>query len=416
MKLSILTVTAAAAVANATFPTDIVYHWVDQSAAFINGSVIGGLQSPPSGWYQAIVQAAVYKAAVDSKKESLEFQQLAISHAAHNAILWVFHGTRLYNPVNAALRAVIPQIGLDPSSKKGKEAVKIGQNAAGGVAYARADDNLVNFVDFSYGPKNPGVYQQTPGGNPLPDTPQARYVRTFADIGDITRWRAPPPPKTNSAEYEKQILYVKEQGSLNSTVRSAHDTESAYFWRESSVTGWNRFAGAIVGSKLDKKPLESAKLYAQLNYAIANAGFASFDTKYHYQGWRPITAVQYPGVWIASGKDISDPDWIPLLRPTPSHPDYVSTHATFGAAAAHVLRAWNKGDKIDATWSSSVSLDNKGVITRRYTNISLASEENALSRIWGGIHFGFAGTEGIKQGEAVAKATLDKFDKNWEKF
>ncbi|KAK3989980.1 phosphatidic acid phosphatase type 2/haloperoxidase [Cladorrhinum sp. PSN332] len=389
---------------------------VDQSAAFVNGSVIGGLQSPPSGWYQAIVQAAVYKAAVDSKGESLEFQQLAISHAAHNAILWVFHGTRLYNPVNAALRAVIPRIGLDPNSNKGKEAARVGQGAAGRVAYARADDKLVNFVDFSYGPKNPGVYQQAPGGNPIPDTPGARYVRPFADLGDISRWRAPPPPKTDSPQYEKDILYVKEQGSINSTVRTAHDTESAYFWRESSVTGWNRFAGAIVGSKLDKKPLESAKLYAQLNYAIANAGFASFDTKYQYQGWRPVTAVHFPGVWVASRKDISDPNWVPLLRPTPNHPDYVSTHATFGGAAAHVLRAWNRGDTISATWSSNVTLDNQGVITRTYTNISFASEENAWSRIWGGIHFGFAGTEGIKQGEAVAKATLEKFDRNWEKY
>ena len=209
---------------------------MDQSASFVNGTIIGGLQSPPSARYQAIVQAAIYQAAVKSKHESLEFQQLAVSHAAHNAILWVFQGTRLYNAVDASLRAVIPAIGLDPNSDKGKEAARAGQNAAAIVAHARAEDKLTNFVDYVYGPKEPGVYQQTPGSNPLPDTPQARFVRPFAELGDISRFRAPPPPALNSKEYEEDVLYVKEYGSVNSTVRKPYDTETAYFWRESSVT------------------------------------------------------------------------------------------------------------------------------------------------------------------------------------
>ncbi|GAB1310624.1 Acid phosphatase/Vanadium-dependent haloperoxidase [Madurella fahalii] len=416
MRLSLLTVATAVALVNAAYPGDIVYHWVDQSASFINGTIIGGLPSPPSAWYQAIVQAAVYQAAVNSRGESLEFQQLAISHAAHNSILWVFHGTRLYNPVNAALRAVIPRIGLDLNSAKGREAARTGQNAAASVAHARSADRITNFVDFTYGPRNPGVYQQTPGSNPLPDVPQARFITPFAALGDIARFRAPPPPEIDSEEYEAQVLYVKEYGSLDSTSRTPYDTDTAYFWRESSVTGWNRFAGAIVGNKLATKPLESAKLYAQLNYALANAAFAAWDTKYAYQVWRPVTAIQHPTRWVHSGRDISDASWTPLLRPTPSHPDYVSTHSTFGGAAAAVLRAWNGGDAISATWSSNVTVDNRGVITRTYTNLREAAEENSRSRVFGGIHFTFAGVEGIALGEAVANETLRKFDDNWDKF
>ncbi|KAK3393276.1 phosphatidic acid phosphatase type 2/haloperoxidase [Podospora didyma] len=423
MRLSILTAVAAVAVgADAAYSGDIVQYWVEQSALLVNGTIIGGLQSPPSAWYQAVVQGAVYKAAVKSKRESLAFQQLAVSHAAHNAILWVFHGTRNYNAVNAALRAVIPQIGLDPKSSDGKEAVKIGQEAAGKVAQARADDKITNFVDYTFGPKTPGVYQQTPGGNPLPDVPQARFVTPFAGLGDIARFRAPPPPKTNTTEYEAAVRYVKQYGALNSTVRSAYDTDTAYFWRESSITGWNRFAHSAIGLSLATKVTESAKFYAQLNYALANAGFASWDVKYAYDGWRPVTAIQYPGVWVASGADISDPAWVPLLRPTPSHQDYVSTHSTFGGAAAEVLRWYNKGDTVKATLSSNVTLDGRGVITRTYTNITVASLENAASRVFGvgfvclQIHFSFAGSEGIAVGEAVAKATLKKFDDHWDEF
>lgn len=209
---------------------------MDQSATFLNGTIVGGLQSPPAAWYQAIVQAAVYQAAVQSQHQSLEFQQLAVSHAAHNAALWVFHGTRIYNAVDASLRAIIPLIGLDPSSAQGKAAVAVGQGAAAKVAKARADDKIANFVDFHYGPNDPTVYQATPGGNPYPDTPQARYVTPFAGLGDISRFKPPPPLSISSKDYEAELLYVKAQGALNSTVRTPYDTDTAYFWREVSVT------------------------------------------------------------------------------------------------------------------------------------------------------------------------------------
>lgn len=141
-------------------------------------------------------------------------------------------------------------------------------------------------------------------------------------------------------------------------------------------------------------------------------------------------------MWLESGRDISDPDWVPLLRPTPSHPDYTSTHATFGGAGATVLKFFNKGDKINAAFSSNVTLDAQGVITRRYRSIDQASYENARSRIYGGVSpipssfwhvnqlisvydmrmYTYAGTEGIKLGEAVAEETLRLFDDHWDKF
>jgi len=98
-----------------------------------------------------------------------------------------------------------------------------------------------------------------------------------------------------------------------------------------------------------------------------------------------VTAIQTPVIWLASGRNVSDPSWTPLIRPTPGHPDYVSTHSTFGGAAAAVLRAYARGDTINATLSSNVTLDNRGVITRTYTNLTVASLENAASRVFGGV-------------------------------
>ncbi|KAK3362457.1 phosphatidic acid phosphatase type 2/haloperoxidase [Lasiosphaeria hispida] len=416
MRRSTLGVIAAAAVVNAAYPGDIVQYWVEQSSILVNGSVIGGLQSPPSAWYTAIVQASVYEAALSSKRETLEFQQLAVSHAAHNAIVYVFHGTRNYGATDAALRSVVPAIGLDPNSTDGREAVKRGRKAASKVVSARADDGINNFVDYVFSPKYPLAYQATPGSAAIPDTPQARFVKPFAALGDLTRFRAPPPPNVTAKEYETHLVYVKAQGGLNSTVRTAYDTDTAYFWRESSISGWNRLAHAVVGNSLATKVVESAKFYAQLNLALANAGFASWDTKYAYNTWRPVTAIQRTDVFLPSGLNVSDPSWVPLLRPTPSHPDYVSTHSTFGGAAAAVIRVWNGGDKINATLSSNVTLDARGVITRRYFSLKEAAVENSRSRVFGGIHFTYAGATGEDVGEAVALETLKKFDDHWNEF
>lgn len=91
-------------------------------------------------------------------------------------------------------------------------------------------------MDYVYGNKTPGVYQTTPGGNAFPDTPQAPFVRPWAGIGDITAFRGPPPLPISDPKYEADVLELKEIGAQNSTKRTAYQTDTAYFWRESSVT------------------------------------------------------------------------------------------------------------------------------------------------------------------------------------
>ena len=138
--------------------------------------------------------------------------------------------------------------------------------------------------------------------------------------------------------------------------------------------------------------------------------------RYFYNSWRPVTAIQKPGIWLPSGLDVSNSSWTPLLAPTPNHQDYLSTHATFGGAGAAVIAAFNGGDKVDVLLSSNVTVDNIGVITRRITNLTAAAVENGDSRIFGGIHFQFASDIGNAIGKKVALATLDVFDEKWDDF
>jgi len=112
-------------------------------------------------------------AAVNSQHVDLTFQQLAVSHAAHDALIWIFHGTLLYISIDKALITVLGPIGINSTTPEWDDATQIGRNATAQVVTIRLSDGMNNFVQYTYGPAIPGVYQQTPGGGQLPDTPQA---------------------------------------------------------------------------------------------------------------------------------------------------------------------------------------------------------------------------------------------------
>lgn len=158
-----------------------------------------------------------------------------MSHAAHDSLAWTFHGVRLSATIDAALKRLLPEIGIDQGSKDWDKAAKIGQKAAEKATRARAGDKIDNFVDYTHGPAEPGRYQPTPGGRPLPDTPQAQFIRPFGGVRDLTKFRAPEPPKATGPGYEEYVVELKDLGGKESTERTDDETHIAYFWLESSV-------------------------------------------------------------------------------------------------------------------------------------------------------------------------------------
>jgi hypothetical protein len=181
----------------------------------------------------------MYKAAVNTESQSLEFQQIAVSHAAHNALTWIFHGTRLYPLIDGAMKTVQTQI-LATRSTSGsafdqKEAVTIGRRAALEVTSSCTDNGINDFVDYQYGPPDPGVYQVTTSNYTFPpDDPQIPFVKLFGIRKPATAYLAPPPPSVENASYEGYLTYVKAIGAVDSTNRTQDQTEIALFWRESA--------------------------------------------------------------------------------------------------------------------------------------------------------------------------------------
>ena len=160
---------------------------------------------------------------------------------------------------------------------------------------------------------------------------------------------------------------------------------------------------------------------------MADAGIAIWESKYHYQFWRPITGIREAdegtgpsGAGDGNPDTIGDPTFSPLGAPasnltgpnfTPPFPAYPSGHAGFGGALFQILREFYGTDRIAFTFVSDEyngeTRANDGTVRpllpRSFRSLSQAEEENGQSRIYLGIHWSFDKTEGIAQGRRVAR-------------
>jgi membrane-associated phospholipid phosphatase len=199
-----------------------------------------------------------------------------------------------------------------------------------------------------------------------------------------------------SRQYAAEVNQVRALGRLDSTVRTSEQTEIALFWGygpgSSTPPGhWNQIVQTIA-RRQGNSLAQNARLFALLNLAMADAAIVSWDCKYVYQLWRPITAVQLADM-DGNPRTAGDSSWLPLLA-TPPFPEYTSGHSTFSGAAAMVLAVFYARDRVPF---EAVSDDLPGV-TRSYDGFWEAALESGMSRIYGGIHFMSGNVQGLLGG------------------
>jgi membrane-associated phospholipid phosphatase len=195
------------------------------------------------------------------------------------------------------------------------------------------------------------------------------------------------------------VNFTKAYGSLTNSARSPEQTEIAQFWGygpgSSTPPGhWNQIAIAVAQSR-HLGIEQSARLFALVNVALADAAIVCWRCKYTEGYWRPITAIQLAD---QDGNPATDPDptWAPLL-PTPPFPEYTSGHSTFSGAAATALAGFFGTDRIAFT----VGSDDLPGVFRRYRSFSEAAFESGISRLYGGIHFWSGNVQGLACGADI---------------
>ncbi len=286
--------------------------------------------------------------------------------------------------------------------------VQVGQEVAQGILALRANDGSSATVPYVPGTA-PGQWQPTPPGYQVAWGPEWGQVTTFAVTKPIAAFQPAPPPALDSPAYAAALNQVESIGSLNSTTRTADQTQVGIFWSyDTPAYGtppvlYEQIARTI--SLQEHNSLtQNARLFGLVNLSMGDAGISAWDSKYTYNRWRPITAIRAADT--GNPALVSDPTWTPLGSPgnpgqpsfTPPFPSYVSGHATFGTALFTVLKDFYGTDKIHFTLTSDVLPG----VTRSYDSLSQASLENSLSRIYLGVHFWFDQTAGMKMGAEIA--------------
>ena len=298
----------------------------------------------------------------------------------------------------AALAAI-----ADGSAKT--DGIAVGQAAAAEILALRANDGSNEPVVHPAYPQgtNPGEWRFTPG-TAIAFGPRWGEVTPFA-LRDGSRFRAGRPYPLTTKKYADDLNEVKRLGGVVSA-RTADQTQIADFWVESSPLRWNRIARTVApGAGFDV--WENARLFALLNVALADGYIGSFESKYHYNFWRPVTAIQLADT-DGNPRTTADPAWLPL-RTTPPIPDHDSAHATEGGAAAEVLKIVFGTDAVAfsvCSFSLPVAAERCGgadEVLRSYTSFSQASEENGVSRILVGFHFRRAVEDGTTHGRRIGK-------------
>ncbi|MGB5630959.1 MAG: vanadium-dependent haloperoxidase [Woeseiaceae bacterium] len=294
---------------------------------------------------------------------------------------------------------------------------QLGNAAARAILANRTGDGWDAEAEYRWHPMAPGVYAefQEHSGTPQGFIFGAGWAkaRGFA-LERPDQFRAPPPPEISSDSYTQAFNEVRQIGRFQSMSRTPDQTHIALWWKDFAENSHNRLARDLV--EKEDLPLQAAvRLLALLNMAIFDGYVSSFDNKFHYNHWRPYTAIR----WAENDGNpntLPEETWTNTHRHTYAFPSYPSAHGTACAAA---MTAFDDVFGEDYAFTMRIPMVDvagpfSGKIemhppTRSFGNFSEAAMQCGLSRIYLGIHFRYDSVEGVRLGEKVGENLVDNY-------
>ena len=363
---------------------DAITDWNQTSGSIITEARIG---TPPAIRIMAVVQTAA-RDAVESAQRRNASPEAAIA-AAHRVSL-----TRLLPaqqaPIDAAYQAALASVANGPGKTAG---IAAGEAAASAVLAARADDLI---VPEAYRPHTvAGAYVPT-AAVAVPQWPQRKPWM----LASAAQFRPDAPPSLTSEAWARDFNEVKEFGGRTSLSRSTEQTEAARFWDYSLPAIYHGVVRSVALAP-NRDLAGNARLFATVAQAMDDALIAVFDAKYHYNFWRPVTAIRNAD---QDGNESTQRDagWASLID-APMHPEYPSGHSILAATMATVLKAEIKGAALPVMSTSSPTA--KGA-TRRWASLEEFVREVSNARIHGGIHFRSATDAGEAMGRRIGELAV----------
>ena len=387
---------------------DVVIDWNNQLLAAIR---LDKTPPPMAGRAMAMVHVAIFDAvegiaggytpyAANEGAPPGASPEAAATAAGHQVLISLFPDQRA--ALDIALASSLAKI---PEGGPKRSGILWGRSVADRLLAVRASDHSTEGVDYN-SPVGSSWWMRTPPTFSEPALPHWAFVKPWA-MTSGSQFRQGAPPPIGCPEYAEAFREIQEFGGADSEARTEEQTAIARFWADGVGTvtppgHWMLIAQGI-SQQRHLTLIENARLFALLGIAVADAAVVSWDHKYYYNFWRPITAVQNAEKDGNPETEV-DPAWKPLIL-TPPFPTYTSGHSTFSAAAATILELFFGSDPIPFTTTS----DGLPGIQRSFNNFWQAAEEAGQSRIYGGIHFQFDNQAGLASGRALAGYVFTNF-------
>lgn len=365
-------------------------------------AVVAAKQPPPlSTRSMAIVHAAMYDAvnAIEgryapyrptAKPPAGTSAEAAAAGAAHAVLVRLFPDQK--DRLDVTLAETLARAG---SAADGSAAgATFGATVGVEMFAARVND----------GTTKPGPYR--------PLAMPGRYIPTsmpvFGDWAHATpflmarpdQFRPVAPPALTSPQWAADYNEIKSLGGKTSSVRTKEQTEAGLFWALTGAPAFNPVMRELAG-RGGRRLSQNARLFALTYLAVADSLVAVFDAKYHYEFWRPMTAIRNGDL---DGNDATavDLSWAPLVD-NPLHPEYPCAHCINASAVGAVLEAeFGKGG-LEPFSMTSPALPG---VTRRWTRIADYVAEISNARVWSGVHFRNSATVGDAMGRAIGEMAV----------
>jgi len=333
----------------------------------------------------------------------------AAAQAAHDVIVAL-------NPnATAAYDALLHQQLGSGAPGFERHGAAIGARVAAEILAWRQNDGWIvsSFPAYSE-PPLPGRWQPTPPAFAAATFTQAPSAAPLAMVSS-TQFLPVRPPSLTSAAYAADLNEVKDVGKSQSPTRTSDQTAIARLWASIAASGtgtathysqiWQNIA-RDVSQERGLTLVETARLFALMNVSIHDALQTTLTSKFVYGLWRPVTAIRQADTDLNAATG-PDPDWLPLI-PTPPYPSYAGNMATIGASAARVIAMAIGTDDVEvhATWKQTGGQPD---VTHTFSKLSDVAQEQADSRIYGGIHYRFDNVAGQIAGRAVAEYVFANF-------
>jgi hypothetical protein len=398
--------TLGMALVASTHPTraDVITEWDEKGTAFVT-PLMGSWGGPNMAQRaMTMVDVAMFDAvnAIEPRYRPFIAQATVQASASKEAAAAVAAGTVLLSlvpadsktaaDIRAALDAYLAD--LQPGDAK-TLGIKIGQEAANSVI-KKCETDGSNAPD-AYRPRTkPGVY--VPTGLTVGSVwPQ---MKPFV-LKEPAQFRPAPPVALESEEFARSYNELREYGGKASAKRSPQQSEIAAFWLMVGPQAYHPLLRQICTKKA-LPVVDCARMLAIGALAMTDAYIAVYEAKYHYEFWRPITAIRN-GDMSGNPNTPRDATWQPIAD-TPAHPEYPCAHCILSGATARVIELLLAGSAPPELSMSSVTASN---VTHRWTTLAAFAQEVADARIWAGFHYRFSTVVGTEMGRNVGQYVVE---------